>query len=75
MVERRIPVVDTVLTSDECQAALRALGSYQVHLFDLMNEKGAAGNVTSSFSAKIESDLITSAIKKIHRTLEDQNKK
>ncbi len=71
MVGRRIPVTDTDLTAGECEIVLKALGSYQVHLYDQMKETP----LDISSSLKVESDLATSAIKKIHRVLEDLSKR
>jgi hypothetical protein len=70
----RIPVTDTNLTQGECEVVLRALGSYQIHLFDEM-KKGEGEKSVLAGQLKQESDLVTSAIKKIHRVLEGQGKK
>jgi hypothetical protein len=65
-IERRVPVENTELTKEEKEAVLKALGYYQVHLFDKINEKHETDH-----SLKAESQVITSAIKKIHKTIED----
>ena len=56
---------DLPLTEDEKRAILRALGYYQVHLFDEMMK-----NKEDTGSLKADSLLATSAIKKIHKTIE-----
>lgn len=65
MDSKRIPVKVTELTRDEKESVLRALGYYQVHLYDEMKN-----NTESSFAT--ESQNITMAIKKIHQTIESQ---
>jgi hypothetical protein len=62
-----IAKVNSDLSPEEKEAVLRALGFYQIHLFDEMQAK------PESLSAgKIESQKITSAIKKIHKSIEPQ---
>ncbi|HYB04158.1 MAG TPA: hypothetical protein VED17_06840 [Nitrososphaerales archaeon] len=58
------------LTRDECEVVLKALGAYQIHLYDEI--KNQTKRLDSSDStAQMESNLITSAIKKIHRDFEN----
>jgi hypothetical protein len=64
--KRRIPIENTELTREEKGAVLRALGYYQVYLFDKIGKESGADP-----SLKTESQMITSAIKKIHKTIED----
>ncbi len=63
MEPRKIPVPSTELTREEKESVLKALGYYQVHLFDKMS-----GN--DSQDLKSESERVTSAIKKIHKSIE-----
>jgi len=53
------------LTDEEKEAVLRALGYYQIHLFDEMQ-----ANPRPNASGADESQKITSAIKKIHKSIE-----
>ena len=62
---RRTPIENTDLTIEEKEATLRALGYYQVHLFDEIS-KGSENEADH----RIESKLISSSIKKIHKTIE-----
>ena len=50
---------------------LKALGEYQINLFDKM--KGSI-DPTSKSSLKSESDRVTTAIKKIHHMMEESVK-
>ncbi|MDA4130075.1 MAG: hypothetical protein OK457_04850 [Thaumarchaeota archaeon] len=59
----------TALTEEEKEAVLRALGFYQVHLFDELKSKPQSASLT-----KIESEKVTSAIKKIHKSIEPGKK-
>jgi hypothetical protein len=63
MEPKRVPVTSTELTREETESVLKALGYYQVHLFDQIS----AGK---SEDLKAESNRISSAIKKIHKTIE-----
>jgi hypothetical protein len=58
------PKINIDLSPEECETILKALGSYQILLYDKM--------IIES-SSKRESDIITGAIKKIHRKIEDKN--
>ncbi len=60
------PKDNSELTEEEKQVVLRALGYYQVHLFDEMASK----KENDASSLRAESQLATSAIKKIHKTIE-----
>ncbi len=64
MEHKRNPVTVTELTKEEKESVLRALGYYQIHLFD---EK--ANN--PKFDLSSESNNVTIAIKKIHQTIEN----
>ena len=59
------------MTTEEYEVVLKALGIYQIQLFDQLRqlETGKANGTSTSLQA--ESDLVTSAIKKIHRDLEE----
>ena len=59
--------MDTIsdLSLEEKEAVLRALGYYQIRLFDEMQAKPEANS-----PGLIESQKITSAIKKIHKSIE-----
>ena len=74
MTNKRIPLADANLTAEECEATLRALGAYQIRLFDTMRDAKPESAFSSGETPKHESDLITNAIKKIHRLLEAQSK-
>lgn len=65
---RRVPVADKTLSARECETILKALSSYQIHLYDKM--KGNESLIQSDF-IKLEADLVTSAIKKIHSIMEE----
>jgi len=65
MESRKVPVENTELTKEEKEAVLRALGYYQIHLFDQITQSVEGKNGSES-----ESRLVTMAIKKIHKTLE-----
>ena len=64
MERKRSPVAVTELTKEEKESVLRALGHYQIHLFDEMTN-----NPRLDLSS--ESNNITIAIKKIHQTMEN----
>jgi len=66
---KRIPIVNTDLTTDECQVVLKALGEYQIRLFDKMKEK-ELGDIAGKALLKAESDQVSASIKKIHRLME-----
>lgn len=59
--------VPAELTVKEKETILRALGYYQIHLFDEIAKKPAA---SANDSMKAESQIVTGAIKKIHKTIE-----
>lgn len=69
MNQKRIPVTTTELNLEERHAVLRALGYYQIHLFDEISKKSSA---EEKAELQGESANTTSAIKKIHRTIEDK---
>ena len=52
------------LTTEETELVLRALGYYQIHLFDEMPKSADADGLKS------ESQNVTNVIKKIHKTIE-----
>jgi hypothetical protein len=52
------------------EAILRALGYYQVRLFDEIS----AGLENNKEDKEAESQVVTAAIKKIHKTLEEKEK-
>jgi hypothetical protein len=62
---------DSELTPEESKVVLKALGSYQIQLYDKLsqNEAGVARE-----NLREESDLVSSSIKKIHHMLEDFQK-
>jgi hypothetical protein len=62
---------ESELTGDECKIVLKALGSYQILLYDKITRDD--GNASQG-SLREESDLVTSSIKKIHRKLEEFQK-
>jgi hypothetical protein len=67
--------VEGDLSPNECEVILKALGAYQIRLYDQFSTKGSGfTNATTSSPVQSESDLVTSAIKKIHRRLEDMKK-
>jgi hypothetical protein len=72
--ERR-KIIEGNLTRRECEVVLKALGAYQIHLYDEMKCQMAEPPDAPESSAPIESNLVSSAIKKIHRDLEDLIKK
>jgi len=59
--------LDKELTKEECETVLRALGTYQIHLYDEMKLKSE-----SLASLQLESNHVTQAIKKIHGVLEEK---
>jgi hypothetical protein len=63
MEPKRVPIASTELTREEKESVLRALGYYQVHLFDEIS----AGK---SQDLRGESERVSSAIKKIHKSIE-----
>jgi hypothetical protein len=67
----RRKIIEGSLTRDEYQVVLKALGAYQIHLYDEMKNQMTDPSRASESTARIESNLITNAIKKIHRDLED----
>lgn len=69
MEPRRAPLPSTELSVAEKESILRALGYYQVHLFDKISEG------KSREELQLESQKVTSAIKKIHKTIEEETSK
>ena len=63
--ERRAPLDSTELTREEKEATLRALGYYQIHLFDEISR--GSDNAPDH---RLESKLISNSIKKIHKSIE-----
>ena len=61
---KRILVTVTELTKEEKESVLRAVGYYQIHLFDEKTNN-------PKFDLNSESNNITIAIKKIHQTIEN----
>ena len=53
------------------RGSLEALGAYQIHLYDEMKNEISKLSDASGSTAQMESNLVTTAIKKIHRDLED----
>ena len=62
MERKRSPVAVTELTKEEKESVLRALGHYQIHLFDEMTNY-------PRLDLSSESNNITIAIKKIDQTM------
>ncbi len=69
MAVRRGPVTGN-LTREEYEVVLKALGAYQIRLFDSTKDSRSKNDYASTSTAFVESELVTSAIKKIHRDLE-----
>lgn len=67
---KRAPLTTTQLSIEEKESILRALGHYQIYLFDEMSK----GEKPLEEIQK-ESQKVTSAIKKIHKTIEEETKK
>lgn len=65
MEPKRAPLDSTELSVEEKESILRALGYYQIHLYDQMSK----GEKTRD-EIQNESKMVTSAIKKIHKTIE-----
>lgn len=63
----RAPITTTELTKEEKESVLRALGYYQIRLFDEMRN---TGQKESQLNSNSEAENITSAIKKIHKSLD-----
>jgi hypothetical protein len=54
------------LTEDEAELVLKALGAFQIHLFDeLTNAKGREAEQRGTLESQIRN--VSNAIKKIHR--------
>jgi hypothetical protein len=66
---KEIIQISSDLDVQEKEAVLRALGFYQIRLFDEMKE-----NPETSSTKAIESQRVTSAIKKIHKSIEAKKK-
>ncbi|MDG6994341.1 MAG: hypothetical protein JRN52_00340 [Nitrososphaerota archaeon] len=68
MEPKRAPLPSMELSVAEKESILRALGYYQIHLFDQISEK-------STEELQSESEKVTSAIKKVHKTIEEETRK
>ena len=66
MEPNKAPFDSKELTVDEKESVLRALGYYQVYLFDKLRDGKESKKDLDS-----ESQRVTSAIKKIHKTIEE----
>jgi len=66
--EKRITVTDSNLSVAECEIIMKALSSYQIHLYDMMKRKESPAE---SDPIKLEVDAVTNAIKKIHRVMKE----
>ena len=64
-------LVQGKLTTKEYEVVLKALGVYQIQLFDRLKQVETGKDNGSNASFQAESNLVTSAIKKIHRDLEE----
>ncbi|MCL4518038.1 MAG: hypothetical protein M1587_02445 [Thaumarchaeota archaeon] len=69
MEQSKAPFHSKELTVEEKESVLRALGYYQVYLFDRLRDGKESKKDLDS-----ESQRITSAIKKIHKTIEEDAK-
>jgi hypothetical protein len=65
MTFKRAPLVDKELTREEMETVLKALGMYQIHLYDEMKLKPESATTLSE-----ESKHASQAIKKIHGSIE-----
>jgi hypothetical protein len=65
--KRKVVENDSELTLSECEIVLRALGSYQIQLFDKMSSQSTKEARDSILG---ESNLVSSAIKKVHHLME-----
>jgi len=65
MNEKRAPLLDKDLTKEESETVLKALGMYQIHLYDEIKLKPDSVAVL-----QLESKRASLAIKKIHGALE-----
>ncbi len=65
MTGKEVVQINSDLSVEEKEVVLRALGFYQIRLFDEMKELPETASTKS-----IESQRITSAIKKIHKSIE-----
>jgi len=65
MTFKRVPLVEKELTKEESETVLKALGMYQIHLYDEMKLKPESVAALSS-----ESQHASQAIKKIHGSIE-----
>ncbi len=66
----KISLSPSDLTSEEFEISLKALGYYQVHLFDELSKENS-----NREALEIEMKTATKAIKKIHGILEGMKKK
>jgi hypothetical protein len=64
-------MVEGKLTTEEYEVVLKALGVYQIQLFDNLKQIETGKDKGSNASFQVESNLVSSAIKKIHRDLEE----
>jgi len=64
---KRAPLLDSDLTKEESETVLKALGMYQIHLYDEIKLKP-----DSVATLQLESKRVSQAIKKIHGTLEEK---
>jgi len=69
MTVKRAPLPFKELTKEEIETALRALGTYQIHLYDEMKLKPE-----SVAALQLESKRVSQAIKKLHSSIENQDK-
>lgn len=75
MPARRARLENPELTLEECEIILRALGSYQIQLFDKLSTDSSADSKKVSESIRAESGLVSSAIKKVHHLMEEMGEK
>jgi hypothetical protein len=67
--------IDKYLNPGECKLILKALGLYQIHLFDLMNaNEHEVSDSSEQALNRSESKVTSEVIKKIHRVLEGLEK-
>jgi hypothetical protein len=69
MAFKRAPLVDKELTREEIETVLKALGMYQIHLYDEMKLKPESLTTLNE-----ESQHASQAIKKIHGSIESKIK-
>ena len=66
---KRAPLLAKDLTKEESETVLKALGMYQIHLYDEIKLKP-----DSASTLQLESKRVSQAIKKIHGSLEEKGK-